>query len=195
MAAVRLSFDMSQYNTATRRARSRIRVSVSRALNRCARTGRTVLVREIARDMKVPQNQVRDRVLLDRSTSARLVATFYASAKRLGVIAFNARGPEPSMGRGRGVTAKLPGRRYPHAFIATMPSGHRGVFERVPGKYMVRRGPKGGGGRREAIRELFGPSIAHVFSKVRPAGERAATEAFPKHIQSELKFALTIEAS
>ena len=85
----------------------------------------------------------------------------------------------PSRGRGRGVTAKVgPSRtRYPHAFLAQMRSGHLGVFQRV-------------GRTRLPIRELRGPSIAHVFGKYVAVGIARGEEQLKKNLQSEFRFAL-----
>jgi hypothetical protein len=79
---------------------------------------------------------------------------------------------------GRGVSWSLPSGRGSdaHAFIATMPSGHRGVFRRT-------------GIARLPIRELRGPSLVHVFRKFLPAGAARATVALMTNLRSEIAFA------
>jgi len=83
----------------------------------------------------------------------------------------------PSRGKGRGVTARLGGRtkRYSNAFLATMASGHQGVFQRKTTA-------------RLPIKELFGPSIGHVFLKLIDIGKARAIEQFGKNLVAELRF-------
>lgn len=83
---------------------------------------------------------------------------------RIPLIDFGARGPEPSRGRGAGVSYSLRGGRSRRrdAFIATMPSGHRAVVVREQVRDLVRKS-RGAWGPNLPIRELFGPSPARVF--------------------------------
>ena len=55
---------------------------------------------------------------------------------------------------------------------------HRGVFERRTRK-------------RLPIRELFGPSLPHVFAKFIPEALKRGEESLVKNLQSELRFALS----
>jgi hypothetical protein len=149
-----------------------------RALNRAINSGRTVMVRAIAKDMGLKSTDVRNALRLAEASLAKPEARLAASLKQIPLIKFNARGPEPSRGKGRGVSYRLPGGRgrIPSGFIATMRSGHRGVFTR-----------KGSG--RLPIEEKFGPSIGHVFRKYRPQGLARAKEAFAKNFAHEMEFA------
>jgi hypothetical protein len=150
---------------------------IAHALNRAADSGRTAGTRAIAGDMKLKAGTVRDRIRVQGATAARHVVSFFASPKRIPVIEFGARGPMPSRGRGRGVTANTPAGRYPHAFIARMASGHVGVFQRV-------------GKSRTPIRELRAASIAHVFRKHRGVIVDRAREQLTKNLRSNLRFML-----
>ena len=188
MTGVRIQLHSEAAERAIEQYGHRAARAVARAVNRSVASGRTLMSRHISRDMGTPVGTVRDRIGVREASPTRLVAQLTASAKRIPLIDFKARGPEPSRGRGRGVTARLPGGagRYPHAFIATMRSTHRGVFQRVPGKRFMR-----GRGRRQAIYELFGPSIAKVFSKHGAVARARVLEQLDKNLQSELKFALS----
>jgi len=160
-------------------------VAASRAINRALRSAKVVVGRLTAKDVGLTVGDVR-KVLYEREAlPARLTAKLSAGAKRLPLIKFAARGPYPSRGRGV-VTAMSSGgrKRYPHAFIAQMPSGHRGVFRRDPNRRM-RRQP-----RRQAIVELHGPSIAHVAVKYASAGVTRGEMQLAKTMSSELKFAI-----
>ncbi|HMJ88145.1 MAG TPA: phage tail protein [Vicinamibacterales bacterium] len=162
---------------------------VMRSLNRAGASARTAMSRVISKDMGVKVGAVRDRINLRETTTSadswfsgsrlRLSVTLFASAKRLPLILFKASGPRPSFGKGRGVSANMGGRkRYPHAFIATMASGHEGVFQR-----------KGPG--RLPIAELRGPSIAHVFKKYEQVGIDRAQEQLAKTLGHELAFEMS----
>jgi len=111
------------------------------------------------------------------ASASRPEASLGASIKRIPLMKFNAKGPVPSRGRGRGVTYRLRGGRgrVENAFIATMKSGHVGVFRRA-------------GKARLGIVELFGPSLGQVFKKFRPAGLARAWEVFQKNFDHELDF-------
>jgi hypothetical protein len=159
-------------------ANGRIAVALVRALNRAIGSARTVMVREIARDIGLKQKDVRDALPLREATFTRPEATLAAGLKRIPLMDFRATGPEPSRGRGRGVSYRLQGgrSRIPSAFIARMQSGHRGVFARTKTS-------------RLPIKELFGPSLGHVFAKYRALGLARAEEVFMKNFDHEFTFA------
>ena len=161
-----------------RRLRRQAPRAVARALNRAAGSARTAMTRAVAPDMGLPQKVVRPAITVVKATPQRLASRVEARGARIPLITFRARGPEPSRGRGRGVRARMPGGagHYPHAFIATMPSGHRGVFQRV-------------GRSRLAIRELKGPSVVHVFRKHLAVGIARGREALITNLRSEFRFA------
>ena len=138
-----------------------------RAMNRAIASGRTAMTRDIARDTGLKVGDVKQALPIREASLTQAEAAFGAGLKRMPLIHFKARGPEPSRGKGRGVTYALTGsrNRVPNAFIATMTSGHRGVFKRI-------------GTKRLPIVELYGPSLGHVFAKYRPAGLARTREAF-----------------
>lgn len=147
------------------------------AVNRTAASEKVAMSRAVATDMRLKVGVVKDAIALERASLNRPTAYVIAKGKRIPVIEFNARGPEPSRGRGKGVTANLPARRYPNAFIARMRSGHRVVFQRS-------------GKARLPIYELKGPSIAAVFQKHLPAGETRRNEQLVKEVTHQIQFAL-----
>lgn len=175
---------------AVAKLRKKLPVAQMRALNRAITSANVVMVRTIAGDLGVKQGAVRERIRVEQATPERLRSRLYANAKRIPLIDFGAKGPEPSRGKGRGVTVRTAsGRRtIPGAFIATMGSGHRGVFQRVAGA-SGRRGPAPKRSQLP-IRELFGPSIWKVFKKFEAVGIARGREALIKNLQSEFRFAL-----
>jgi len=120
---------------------------MSRALNRTATSARTETSRSLAKRIGLRIKDVRSRIVLQRASYSNWRSAIRISGKRLGLISLQARQTA------RGVTYKKERKRVliSHAFIATMKSGHIGVFMR-----------KGTG--RLPIRELRGPSLAQVFT-------------------------------
>lgn len=143
-----------------------------RAINRGIRSARTVGAREVARDLGLRVGDARDRLELTTARPGRPEGRIAASRKRIPLIRFKGTsGPEPSRGKGKGVRSGLKGgtKRIVDAFIATMRSGHRGVYRR-----------RGRG--RLPIVELKGPSIFEVATKKIPAMAERAREATSKEL-------------
>jgi hypothetical protein len=155
---------------------SKVMKAAVRSMNRAIQSGKTEMKRAIASDTGLRAGDVADALPLRLATTARAEAAFAATLKRIPLIYFKARGPEPSRGKGRGVSYALTGsrNRVPNAFIAAMKSGHRGVFARK-------------GTKRLPIIELYGPSLGHVFRKFRPMGLARTKEAFDTAFAHELK--------
>jgi len=168
-----MRLDVSETSRAFADIRRRAPRAIVRAQNRAAKSARTVMVRAVAGDMRLKQSVVRNRIMLELARSIGDSAVIVASRRRIPLIQFRARASR------RGVRASLPGGkgRYGDAFIATMRSGHRGVFRRR-------------GRRRLPIAELHGPSVGHVFDRHVAAGESRAREAFHTNLRHELRFAL-----
>lgn len=172
---------------------------LARSLDRAATAGKTAMARAIAEDTGIANKNVTREISIDKAglrskVDPRIVVSI--KGRRLPLIAFGARGPEPSKGKGRGVSYKLPtGRgRAPGAFIATMPGGgHRGVFVRVGALARGAQGPgfsqkrsRGAWGPNLPIRELLGPSLPHVFEKKIDVFETAAQLSLTKNLIHEL---------
>lgn len=157
-----------------------IKVAGVRAINRTADSEKTALSRAVAADMGLKVGTVKNSITVEKATVNQPEARVIARGKPIPLIEFSARGPEPSRGRGRGVSYRNPGsprNRAEHAFITTLRSGHRGVFERNTSK-------------RLPIRELMGPSVAHVFQKLVPVGEARRQEVLIKNLEHEIAYAL-----
>jgi Prophage minor tail protein Z (GPZ) len=144
-----------------------------RTTNRALGSARTVMVRALAADTGLKQSVVRDAMPFTQASLARPIARLSSSLTRIPLFDFNAKASK----RG-GVIAKITGGagRYPHAFFATMASGHEGVFERK-------------GSARLPIHELQGPSLGRVFIKHRPECVAAFWDSFQKNFDHEMQFA------
>lgn len=160
----------------------RVTKAMVRALNRSITSARAAMVKEMAKDTGVKSGDLRDAFRMRNATANNPEASIGASLKRLPLIDFKATGPYPSLGKGRGVSYKLPtGRsRIADAFFAQVTGSgggtHRGVFRRV-------------GKARLPIKELYGPSLGHVFAKFKAIGLAKAEESFRTNFAHELDYA------
>ena len=124
----------------------------SRAINKTATTVRSRTVKAISRGSGIKQKTVRQKTILRKAGYKKLSATISILRKGIPMMDLSARQTK------KGVTfrnAWQGGKRQKlrHAFISTMSSGHKGVFERM-------------GTGRLPIRELFAPSIATLFERL-----------------------------
>jgi hypothetical protein len=170
--------------------------AVKRALTRSMTSSGAAISRAIAKDMGLTVGTVKDQIrseIVDTADEG-IVGQLSISGKRIPLIDFKGRGPEPSRGLGK-VTASVGGRRttYPSAFITTVGvGGHRGIFKRV-----------GSGARRSRgawspnlpIVELKGPSLPHVFNKQTDVAIKQFEQRFPIELEREVSFALKKVAS
>lgn len=149
--------------------------AIPRALNKTATTARAEAAREIkAAGYKLKIGDLKKSITIKRASRAVLTAQVTASGKPIPLSRYGARQNR------KGVSvAVLKGRKtITGAFLATMPSGHRGVF--------VRQG-KG----RLPIDQKFGPSVPDAFSNkvVQGALRRVIRERFNVVLAQELRFA------
>jgi hypothetical protein len=163
---------------------------MSRALNRAGVSGKTAMARAIAASTGIRNKDISKEIVLEKANKTRTVVALQITGRKLPLIAFKATGPEPSRGRGAGVSWTNQGTRKKeaHAFIATMPGGHRGVFvldKRKPARRGKRDKPHQG---QLPIRELLGPSLPHVFENFLPVFEQAAAQSFANNLAREIVF-------
>lgn len=179
MATITVAFDTKQTQRAFDRLKEKAPKAIARALNRSIASAKTVMSREISQDLGLPVAKVKDGIRVENATPDRPIARLYASRKPVRLYAFGARQTRS------GVTAHTRGRQYPHAFIATMQSGHVGVFRRYAGVPVRSRNPK-----RQGIREVMEPPIAYIFIKHVAVGLARGLEQLAKNLNSEFRFAL-----
>lgn len=150
---------------------------VARSLSRAANSAKTAMAQAIATELGAKASDIKRYIFTKPATEDTLEARVYPQGKAgIPLIKLGATGPEPSRGKGGGVT--VPGGGvYPHAFIAKTPSGHRGVFERK-------------GTARLPIKELRTTPITDVFRRLRAVGMAKAEEALKADLVVDLKAAL-----
>lgn len=178
----------------TEMQRAVLPTATARALNKTAAQARTQAAREIRNQYNISSRIIARHIHLNRATRSVLTASVTAEGEKLPVVAFGARQTK------RGVTAQIKRgarRLIRSAFIATLRSGHRGVFARgqYAGRNFVRRTrrirpyPKPD----LPISELFTVGVPQGFSNrlVLGALERKVREKFPSILAHEIRFALS----
>lgn len=190
--AFEVRVDVRDVVEAFRKLRAEAPRPIMRAVNRTMQQVQTVAVRELSRDTGLPQHEIRrgrgegaryrgqPAMVLHKATVGDLRASLVVVGDRIPLIRFRARGPEPSRGKGRGVTyhlGRLGTRRARHAFIATMRSGHRGVFLRTSTS-------------RLPIVQLYGPSLPRVFALKEREMRAVAEQRMPMNLTHEIEFLL-----
>lgn len=169
------------------RKRETIDIAVPRALNKMGdqvKTGSARAMRDAGYNLKV--SDIKKGLTVTRATSSRLQVTVRASGRPIPLIAYGARGPTA-----KGVSVSvLHGRKIiAGAFIATMPSGHKGVFIRVGKghKKVHRRGRTVWSGL--PIKQLFGPSVPDGLANkaVQDQLQRLVEEKFPEILRQQFK--------
>lgn len=136
---------------------------MSRGLNRTATSARTEISRSLSKRIGLKIKDVRDKLSLQRASYSNWRSAVRISGKKIGLIKFRVRQTK------KGVTYKHGRKRVlvRHAFIATMKTGHRGVF--------LRKGIE-----RLPIKEIRGPSLAQVFTGAQDDINRIQAESAAK---------------
>lgn len=160
-----------------------------RALNKLAAQVKTSASREIREaGYNLKAATVKKQLTVLRATPARLVATVRASGKPIPLIEYGAKGAAKG-----GVRVKVKGKTsvLRHAFIATMPNGHVGVYDRAPGakhKKGTQRRPNVW--TQGPIKQLFGPGVPDALANasVQANIERLVQEKFAATLRSEVAY-------
>lgn len=170
-------------------AKDEIRAIV-RALNKTAQQARTGASREVrAAGYNIKASTIRRSFMIERATPSRLSVTLRATGAPVPLINYGAQQTK------KGVTVRVKNGRktLKHAFIATMPNGHRGVFERegTGRKRVTKKGRSYMSGL--PIKELYGPSIPDSLANVsvQKALAKLITEKYPAILAHELAWLAT----
>jgi len=162
------------------------------ALNRTATTVRAAAVREIRAEYPgLKAGAIRDELKITRARRDQLEAIITLKGDRIPLIDFSARQTK----KGVSVQIKRGRKLIPHAFIATMKSGHKGVFVRVKSvkPLVFRFGPGSRLTQKKndlPIAELSSLSLPRAFvnKNVQAVLKRLAAETFSKNFAAELSY-------
>lgn len=148
---IHVTFDVAAVKNMQRGMKQTIIPTVlMRSLNKTLKATHSTAVKAIANNMGVKQQCIKQRLVVNKAQRQKLTAILSAPDKRrLTVLEIDPHARQNA----RGVAYRMGGQKkqIDHAFIATMKSGHRGMYTRKPGA------------GRLPIRELQGTSVAHVF--------------------------------
>lgn len=168
--------------------RNKIAKATIRALNRAIDKAQTEANKAIRERYNLKARSVRQAFQKIRAhrNQAVYAAELRVSGAPIRLVEFGARwsGMKQPVGATVQVLKGGPRKAVRTAFIATMKSGHRGVFVRS-GRMGRNRNP-----RAERISELVGISIPRAFAArvVREATGKAAREMFGRTFEQQLKF-------
>lgn len=155
-----------------------------RALNKVADQAKVAASKEIrAAGYNMKAAAIKHRITIKRATKGDAVVVIKCSGRPIPLIEFSAR----ETSAGVSVSVKQGRKLIKGAFIATMPTGHKGVFVRVGNQHKKVNGQWHG----LPIKELFGPSIPAAFGNevVQSALLRLVRDKFPTILEHEIKFA------
>jgi len=158
-----------------------------RALNKTAaqvKTNAARQIRDVGYQLKV--GTIKRALTINKASAGKLTATVIASGRPIPLMQYGAR----QTAKGVSVSV-LNGRKViQQAFIATMPSGHTGVFIRTGNthKKVVKRGRVQWSGL--PIKELFGPSVPNGLANesVQQALQQLVEEKFPQILQQQIDY-------
>lgn len=166
-------------------SQERARRALVRTLNKVAITVRAEAarkIRDVGYGLKI--GDIKDNIDIRKANVQNATVIIRASGRPIPLIKYAARE------NAQGVSVQvLHGRKtIPHAFIATMPTGHRGVFVRKKGTELGKRGKPIL--QRHLAHELFGPSVPQAMAKqaVGKAMEDQARARFPTVLGQELAY-------
>lgn len=174
---------------------------VVRSLNKIAAQAKVAAAREIKEaGYNLKAGVIKKDISVIKAKPGSLVAVVRARGRPIGLIHWSARQNR------RGVSVRVLGKRklIKGAFIATMPTGHTGVFRNLRSEkhkklsYMrvefVNGRPRSKGLQRSQgkIKELFGPSIPKAFANevVQRELHKLIKAKFPEILRHEARHAL-----
>lgn len=161
--------------------------AIVRALNRVAEQSRTESGQQIrAAGYDLKAGDIKAAISLRRASAGNVRAVVKASGRPIPLIKYAARQTR----KGVTVSVKNGRRLIPGAFIATMQSGHTGVFIRAGSGHKKVRQRTGMNWSGLPIKELFGPSIPSAFinKTVQEALVASVRQRFPERLKHELAF-------
>lgn len=155
-----------------------------RALNKVAEQAKVAASREIrAAGYKIKASTIKSQIKVRKAGAGNPVAVVRCYGKVIPMIEFGARQTRD----GVSVSVKHGRKIIKGAFIATMPSGHKGVFVRVGNQHKKVNGQWHG----LPIKQLFGPSVPAAFSNqvIQSALVKLVRDKYPAILEHEIRFA------
>jgi hypothetical protein len=144
----------------------------TRATNKTLLKTRTQARRGLAKKFNLPAREVNPKLVSVNATKSKDTATLIGKGSRIPI--YKTKGAKTQKKLGVAVNTGTGRRVIKHTFIATMPSGHVGIYKRTLGVPVRRFYYKDSQGRTQnralPIRELMFPPMAHMLTNPRVAG-------------------------
>lgn len=151
-----------------------INLATKDALNRTAIQARTKSIKELKKDYAIKSKHGKNAIDFQKASDFNLTTILTAKGKPLPISRFSISqkksGTLVQINKGKRKTIK-------HSFVATMKSGHQGVYKRV-------------GKSRLPIKELFTLSLAEMFGKRKTMDvvRSFVRKKFPEILTDRIKF-------
>lgn len=153
--------------------------AMSGAINRTLQHGRTLIKKEIMAELNVTQKAVMRNITVRKGSPSSPGGSIKVSRTPIKLGEYHhkkvAEGVSVKVRKSKGAEV------IKHAFIATMPSGHTGVFKRFPDakakKVMTAKGWRWHGLK---IKELYGPTVVGVL-----AGKPGVAQKIQKDLEAD----------
>lgn len=161
------------------------------AINKVLRSCRTEANRLLRESYRLSKSDIDKVMSLKLSTGSNLTGQLIVGGQRFKLYAFPSR--QLKIGVKVTITKRSP-KTLPHRFIATMQSGHTGIFQRKGDKRRMTKGRY-----KEALRqpvvELMGPSVAQLFAskKIIERLKALVKEKLPEVFAHEFEYYLSRE--
>lgn len=158
---------------------------MARALNRAGTSGKTAMVKAVAKDTGITQKAIGRQIKVDKAKRTQPVVALTISGRPIPLIEFD------GQARKKGATYRSPagGRKtVPHGFITRVgKGGHRGIFVRSPTPSPRRK--KKPNRSQLPIVEKKTPPLPHWFERRLDVFHEAARESLLKNLRHEITFA------
>lgn len=168
----------------------KVPAALSRALNRATSSAKSEAVRQVRKDYTVKAGRVNQTISVTRSSPEKLISSITSRGESIPLYDFKVspktinprRKTKVSVEVRRGSRSALDS-----AFIARMPNGKVGVFERT-GEFSIAQQGRYRGQRRENIEQKFGPAVPVMMNSdsVVSAIQKRAEEQLEDRIPHEL---------
>lgn len=165
-------------------------LALSRAINRAVSSAKTEAVRTVRKEYTAKAGKINKTIRITRSKPGALTATIFSSGAAIPLSEFKVspktvnprRRTALSVEVRRGAKATLD-----RAFMARMPNGKVGVFERT-GTFRIATKGSHKGQRREDIDQKFGPAVPMMLNadSVTSAVQRRAEEQLEARLPHEI---------
>lgn len=182
---------MRPYTTFLTGIKSAYDKAIIRALNRASKSAASKVNKQIRDTYNIKASDINKYIKIIPATSKRPYVMLYFRDRNIGLIKFKAKQKEPGV---EASVKRSDKHIYKSSFIATMPSGHTGVFVRFGPKVPAKRGYHARfNKKRQKIKELWGVNTMRIFGAAQSQEllEDQFRERFNIEFERDLKYFLS----